>query len=192
MLIGIDPGKTGAIAWCHESYSPGLANVVSMPGFDAEITKFLRTLNTQLVGDETVKVWIEKQAYMQGDGGKGVATFMQGYGYLLGSLRMLGWSVDEVPPMKWKRQQGVLVTKTPVPMSADGSARSRMAREHKKKLKDASIARAMSLYPDVDYGTNRASHTEGRAEALLILQYGRDTTMAAANVPTPQWEIDDQ
>ena len=189
MLVGIDPGKTGAIAWCHDDWSPGEASVISMPEFEAGITSVLRSLDKDVI---TVKVFIEQQAFMKGDGGKGIATFMRHYGYLLGSMRMLGWQIDIVPPKKWKQQQSVLVSKTPVPKSFDTPKRSKAAREHKKKLKDAAIDRAMSLYPSVDFGTNKATQVEGRSEALLILQYGRELTTMTANAPKPQWEIDDE
>lgn len=192
MIVGIDPGKTGAIAWAMDDWGPSKACVISMPEFEVRITSFLRSLQEQALHlGEDVKCYLEKQAYMQGDGGKGIATYMQHYGFLLGSMRMLEWSIDIVPPMTWKKQQSVLVSKTPVPRGSDAKKKAKMARDHKKKLKDASIARAMSLFPTIDFGTNRKNQTEGRSEALLIMQYGRELTTRMANAPTPQWEIDD-
>jgi hypothetical protein len=169
LVIGIDPGKSGGIAWCGDD---GVVSAVKMPETETDVTEFLRKLSyIRPAFTETrqhVVVYLERVASFPGDGGAAMFTFGRGFGYLLGTLAAFKCPVVEVLPLKWKRTLSVLPTKNPKPDSESDEQRRRRKYEHKTKLKKASKDKAQKLFPHLKI-------THMTSEALLIMEYGRIT-----------------
>jgi crossover junction endodeoxyribonuclease RuvC len=143
ITIGIDPGKTGAIAVLYgptplvldlPATPQGLADCFGLPG------AHWHTL---------AMAYVEQVGSRPGDGRAGLFTFGKGAGTIEGVLAALRIPYRLVPPHVWKRKLGLL-----------------------KQDKDASRARAMQLFPTLSPRLSR-KRDDGRAEALLLAHYGR-------------------
>ena len=147
LIIGIDPGKTGAIAL----HNGRLQRVEDMPVSGKSVDAAIRRryiLEDMLQGhDRPDKVVIERQQAYPKQGVSSCFITGQRYGTILGICACLDWPVEVVGPAVWKR-----ATKTPTD-------------------KDAARARASALMPE---GASwwRLKRDHGRAEAALIAWYG--------------------
>lgn len=188
MIIGIDPGYSGAIAVLFNS---GDVSVCDMPVDNiyqtksvkkkviedgAEVIKkkhkqyvshklslslieqYLRdcmtTANEQSIRDTGLPfsgghVFIEKSQPMPKQGVVSVGNYMYAYGQLIALLFSLRLSYTEVIPVVWKRVMFFGMAK------ADG------------KIND--LIRARQLFPQIEIPKTK----DGRADALLIAEYGR-------------------
>lgn len=156
-IIGIDPGKEGAIAFIDDGY----LQVYDMPmlGNDkgAEIDHV--SLKNILDPDDSVCIaYIEQQIPMPKQNIISTASCFKNYGILLGVIRTMGISSEIVSPNKWKKAMGVLMPK--------GSKGTQYAR--KKASKAIALRKASRLFPLHDFGKK-----DGQAEAALIAEYGR-------------------
>lgn len=152
MIIGIDPGISGAIAAVTRSGS--LQWVRDMPIRSAEKKNrnaneidgigLARILRVQLADID--EVWIEEVASMPAQGVASVFSLGDSRGCIRGVCEALGLSVQRVHPKTWKKSYGL------------GSD------------KPASIACAQRLYPGIDVLERKKDH--GRAEAILLARYG--------------------
>ena len=152
--IGIDPGLTGAIACILDSgavsteFLPIMSNVKA-----AEKGRKRTHLNAQMLAymlrsldPAQHHVYLEyTQAGMKG----ALANYSLGHssGIIMGVLSALGFSYELVRPQEWKKEFGLL-----------------------KMQKDASRTMAQQLFPSVNLALKK---DEGRAEALLIAEWGR-------------------
>lgn len=151
MILGIDPGVTGACA----VLSSGGATVhdcptsATGPGGKREvdpegIADVLRGLG---VGASDT-VWVEYVHAMPSQGVSSSFAFGRGYGVWLGALAALGVQVRLVRPRVWKAHHGLI-----------------------SQPKDAARQRALDLWPGLaDMLGRKRDH--GRADALLIAKYG--------------------
>lgn len=148
MIIGIDPGNTGAVA------------VLSRAG------KFLRVFDTPLKEEGRGNiidandllydleelyvdtVFLEKVHAMPNQGVTSMFNFGQGYGIIKGVLGCLGYDYTLVTPQAWKKHHGLLKTD-----------------------KDAARLKAIELFPEAEQYLQRKKDI-GRADALLIAAYG--------------------
>jgi crossover junction endodeoxyribonuclease RuvC len=153
IYLGIDPGKTGALAILFPTH----AEVLDTPRDEAtgdidvdEMARFVGGLNSF---DHTVVATIERaQAYPR-QGVSSCFNYGVGYGMWIGVLAAFRVSLFlRVGPSVWKKKM--------LPPDSD------------LKDKRESIKAARVLFPDVDLGKRRDA---GRAEALLIAYYGRWT-----------------
>ena len=143
MIMGIDPGKSGAVVWEAE----GVVDVQRMPATEGDCVDLLRTV-TAGAGDGLRVCYIEKVGgFIKGKSAPGSAMFNFGHGrgVLVGALMAMGWRVIEVTPQKWQGWLGV----------------GKVAGD-KHKLK----AEAQRRFPSVEV-------TLVNADALLIFDYGR-------------------
>ena len=143
MVMGIDPGKSGAVVWEAE----GVVDVQRMPATEGDCVELLRTVTAGTGYDPRV-CYIEKVGgFIKGKSAPGSAMFNFGHGrgVLVGALMALGWRVIEVTPQKWQGWLGI----------------GKVAGD-KHKLK----AEAQRRFPSVDV-------TLVNADALLIFDYGR-------------------
>jgi len=153
--LGIDPGFTGAIAAISED-----GRIVV---FDAPTVKVRSGRKTHIEMDpagmvNTLKpfvfrechVWIEKVNTMPGQGIASSGAFMRGFGMWEGVVAALGIPYTLVHPATWKKSM----------MSGMG------------KEKDAARLRASQLFPSMAHAFARV-RDDGRAEAVLIAEYGR-------------------
>lgn len=151
--VGIDPGKTGAIAVLGEDGQ--LLDVADMPYEDGAVivtvlASILRTYNR--AGSPTA--WVEQVAARPGQGAGAMFRFAQGYGTILGTIGTLEMPTRRVTPAVWKRSMGL------------------------SKDKGASRALACELWPSWSDEFRRVKD-DGRAEAALIAEYGRRQELRA-------------
>ena len=145
-VLGIDPGKTGAIAIVSDDCE--LLDVVDMPdAAGSALGAQIRQLTDDWAPLDLTAAWVEQVASRPGQGVRSVFTFGMGYGSILGALGALGIPVHHVTPATWKKSQRV---------TAD---------------KDRSRQRATELWPGQASWFARKKD-DGRAEAALIARYG--------------------
>ena len=155
IAIGIDPGFTGAVAAISED-----GRIVV---FDAPTVKVRSGRKTHTEMDpagmvNTLKpfvfrechVWIERVHTMPGQGIASSGRFMYGAGMWEMCVCALGIPYTFVQPERWKRAM------------LDGMG----------KEKDAARLRASQLFPSMAHAFARVKD-DGRAEAVLIAEYGR-------------------
>jgi hypothetical protein len=154
LIIGIDAGASGGIAW---QYAGGMAAVEAMPATEGEVIDLLRDLALidQSTAGVTRTAYIEKVGgYIAGRPAPGSRMFNFGrnYGLLMGGLIASGYRIEEVTPQSWMKTLGLNLPST----------LTRTAR--KNKLKE----RARQLFPAIG-----KKITLKTADALLILEAGR-------------------
>lgn len=147
-FIGIDPGKSGALAIIHVGDTGILS--VSITPFDEE--RYVQELKEIHInpGDKCVAC-VERVAAMPGQGVKSMFSFGANYGFIQGLLAMKRIPFETIPPQKWKKEYSL------------------------GKDKEASIATAKKLFPCVSLlKTERCKKEhDGMAEALLMAEYAR-------------------
>jgi crossover junction endodeoxyribonuclease RuvC len=154
IVLGIDPGKTGALAL----HNGRLMRVEDMPvsGKDIDAAILADLLEEMLQGRERPdRVMLERQQAFPLEGR--TTCFASGlrYGLIIGICACLDWPVEIVTPATWKR-----ATKTPPD-------------------KDAARARASALMPEgASFWKRKKDH--GRAEAALLAWWGAQQQGMAA------------
>lgn len=150
ITVGVDPGRTGAVAALD---APGnLIWVEDMPSLTG--VAIGSWLHDRLCNEHVDVAWVEQVHAMPKQGVSSVWTFAEGYGAILGALGALHIPVRFVTPAAWKRTAG---------LSSD---------------KAASRQRATETWPDQSALFARAKD-DGRAEAALIAQHGRNQLATA-------------
>ena len=154
IVIGIDPGLDGAIAWLD---GDGHYLVWDTPtAKDGRHRVYLLSemrallLNATVGVQGTHHVFIEKVHSMPRQGVASSFNFGDGFGSWKGLVAGLALPMTLVTPQRW--QKTIL----------DGMQGG----------KDASIIRALELFPLADL---KRKKDHGRADALLIAEYGRRT-----------------
>lgn len=149
MLIGIDPGLTGAIAWLDNKKA--LVNVVDMPlmastGKKQQINaaELSKILNLKYKVRPTVIV--ERVSAMPEQGVTAMFNFGLSYGVIQGVVAALQLPMVLVTPGAWKKKAGL-----------------------SGKSKDAARALAQQYYPEAALGRKKDI---GRADAILIARFG--------------------
>lgn len=162
-IIGIDPGKDGALCrllgdtWEFVDMPTFKTGVGGRRDYDEQgLVQVLKDWTRWGEGAPAV-VALERQQAMPAElhGRKqGTASaFATGYGYglLRGIIAALGLSVEIVAPATWK---------------------AKMLQDQNRDGKHASVIRALQLYPEVSDSLKRKKD-HNRAEALLIAEYVR-------------------
>jgi crossover junction endodeoxyribonuclease RuvC len=154
LVIGIDPGVTGAIA---AIYNGKLIEIIDMPVHDtrasgSEIASIIRDM---AVAADDIEIYVENTQPMPRNGS--IASFKLGLntGIVCGVVETLGHPLHRVRPVEWKRKMGLI-----------------------GKDKDASRGLARELFPDFRERLTLKKH-DGRAEAALIARYGMITSLVA-------------
>lgn len=152
LIIGIDPGKSGGIAWSDGA----TVESFGMPQSDIEIIDDLRELGNQSFlnnGTRPPCVFLEKVGGFIGKPQPGSAMFKfgRGYGFLMGAMLSMGWEIHLVTPQKWQKALSL------------GKRGERSPVEWKRHLKDE----AARLFPSQKV-------TLKTADALLILRYAKE------------------
>ena len=156
ILIGIDPGVSGAVAILKR----GEHFVFDMPVMNlsgkkqqvnaSELGKLFRE-NLPYVGADygvDATAYVEQVHSMPGQGVSAMFNFGTGYGVIQGVLGALQIPMVLVSPAVWKRRAGLT-----------------------GKPKDASRTLAQQLYPAAPLGLKK--HV-GRADAILIARFGSE------------------
>lgn len=146
IIIGIDPGLTGAIAILSDlpHVEPSIED---MPVADGSIDP--AGLSALLANyDDARMAYVERVSAMPKQGVSSTFKFGTGYGMVLGVLAALEIPYALVTPGVWKKAYG---------LSSD---------------KEQCRARALQLFPALA-GDMKRKKDHGRAEALLIAEWGR-------------------
>ena len=160
MIVGIDPGAKGAIAYVYDNGL--LLTVVDMPmaGKVLSPSQFKTLVLPDWAADDIQAVYLEKVGAMPGQGGTSMFHFGEKWGGPRVAFGMF-YPVDDVTPTTWKRAVGI----SPAPKNLSAAAK-------KRNQEDQALELCRSWWPnDVDYFKLR-KHA-GRAEACCIAEYGR-------------------
>lgn len=95
IYIGIDPGKSGAMAVIFE----GMEKTVLVPFDGREYINILRDLNSQIA-----KACLEHVTAMPKQGVTSMFNFGQNFGYIKGLLEAFQIPYELVRPQKWKKE----------------------------------------------------------------------------------------
>ena len=157
LVVGIDPGLSGAIAFLPSDRS---SLVLDMPAMEYSKKGFVkRAVDLELVARclraqdglpdldrPVIRAYLEKVNAFPGQGVASMFSLGMSYWGMAGVVAALGWPLTLVEPEAWKR--------------------------HFKLGKDKEEARALAqrLYPEVDLHRKK---DHNKAEALLIARYGQ-------------------
>ncbi|MBB1599504.1 hypothetical protein [Variovorax sp. UMC13] len=161
--IGIDPGMTGAVAFIDTA--TGKASVFDLPISPVErricglqLARLLREHAPVSIGG---RVYLEELHARAGGGGmQQMGSMMKTVGIILGSIDCTRLPVTQVTPQRWKKFFG-LIDKPSLGVVKKTDA----------QRKAASLTKARELFPALQGDLKRAKD-DGRAEALLIAQWG--------------------
>lgn len=156
--IGIDPGVSGALAVIHPDGEVSLYDMptalVGKTRKRSEVVEGQLRFLLALEADPGCVCFIEQVSAMPGQGVSSMFGFGVSYGIVRGVVAGLGIRAELVTPQAWKKHFGLL--------GAD---------------KDAARAVASRLFPNVSLARKK---DVGRADALLLAEYGRATAMREA------------
>lgn len=146
IVVGIDPGNGGAIAFLHGKHvtvvdMPLMANGKKQQVNPAELSKIL----VDNINVMECVVCIEKVSAMPGQGVSSMFNFGMGYGVIQGVVAALGYRYELITPQKWKKAAGLI-----------------------GKEKDNARTLAQQLYPQAPLGRKKDI---GRADAILIAHF---------------------
>ena len=145
MILGIDPGATGAVAIMSDNgYLIDMHDLPHMKGHGLSAALLCEML---VDVDDAKHAFVERVASRPGAGVSGMFNFGRDFGVILGVCSALRIPVSLVTPSKWKRDMG---------LTAD---------------KDQARARAAQLWPGAAAQFARKKD-DGRAEAALIALWG--------------------
>lgn len=149
IMIGIDPGQKGAIGFISFNVAKDKTyDVIDMP---EQIGKGLFLILKKIKEDHnSIFCMLEQAQPMPKQGVVGVFTYGMGYGKIKAVLEILEIPYQEVRPAIWKKEFSLI-----------------------KKDKAASVKVAQQLFPNIEFYTERGRMLDGRAEALLLAEYGR-------------------
>lgn len=161
VLIGIDPGLSGAIAILHPiAYTTHDIPVLEVKRGKktkrrynvAEIVRILKRVRDEShVQQYPVEVWLEDVHAMPRQGVTSMFSMGRGLGMYEGIITSLEIPLNYISPVIWKRK----------------------IMEGQGKEKGAAVYKAQQLFPSAILTTPRGRLIDGRAEALLIAEYGR-------------------
>lgn len=152
IIIGIDPGQSGAIAWLEGG---NLLKVEDMPVFEVlRNGKPRRELDIHglawlLTQAPAAVCFFEQVGGMEGDSPSSAFTFGRIAGAAEAVVKMSGARFEFVAPHVWKKAMGLIGT-----------------------AKDQSRAKATNRWPAFAKHFSRKMD-DGRAEAALLAEYGR-------------------
>ena len=152
-VIGIDPGKDGAVAryGADGDLYIELTPTVKVTKREYDVADMRRLLNS-LAGHATF-AFLEKQQAWHGQGVTSMFSIGQGYGLWEGLLVGLGIPYQVVRPQTWQRE---------------------MLRDVQGKGKARAILAATRMFPDTDFRRTpkcKGPH-DGKCDAAMIAVYG--------------------
>ena len=158
LIIGIDPGISGAICFFQNGE---ITDVIDMPSM-ADGKKNKRQINSQQVFNEVseriinipkkeIIVVIEQVSAMPGQGVTSMFNFGQSFGVLKGICSAMQLSMYFVRPAKWKKYYGLIKTE-----------------------KDASRTKVIEIFPYISSQLSRKKDSN-KADAVLIASFFYNT-----------------
>ena len=160
LIIGIDPGITGAICFFENGQ---VKDIIEMPNM-AEGKKNKRQINGPQIYNEILSriknvpikdilVVIEQVSAMPGQGVTSMFNFGQSFGVIKGVCSAMQLSMHFVRPAKWKKYFNLIKTE-----------------------KDASRTKVIEIYPNISSELSRKKDSN-KADAILIARYFNDTQL---------------
>ena len=158
IIVGIDPGITGAICF----FSDGkVIDVIDMPTM-AEGKKNKKQVNGRQIYNEIMliknkfmnkkmSVIVEQVSAMPGQGVTSMFNFGQSFGVIKGICSAMELPIFYVRPAKWKKHFNLINSE-----------------------KDASRTKAIEMFPGISYKLSRKKDNN-KADAILIAQYFENT-----------------
>ncbi len=167
VIVGIDPGKLGGIAWVIN----GHVHAQGMPETERDLADLFALFNTI----DVAFAYLEKVGALPGQGSTSGFTFGTGYGFLRACLVCNKIPFDDVLPQTWQKKFGLIM---PCPRREGETEKQHKARKAaiKAKKKKQTRAKAQQLFPNMKI-------THGTADALLVMEYGRRQPI---HCPTPE------
>ncbi len=151
IFCGIDPGQKGAVGIIDdEAQFYGALDLPLLGNGEIDAATLFDTLH----GYCPDIVFLEKAQGMPGQGRTSIFNYGQGYGKLKAVIEIDSIPYQEIHPTKWKRVFSLI---------------------GKDKSKKDSVAAAEKMFPGVEFRTPRGRLLDGRAEALLLAQYARQS-----------------
>jgi len=158
LVIGIDPGISGAICFFEEGQ---IKEIIDMPTM-ADGKKNKRQINgpqtyneiysrIKKVSKNDITVVIEQVSAMPGQGVTSMFNFGQSFGVLKGICSAMQLSMQFVRPAKWKKYFGLI-----------------------KAEKDASRTKVIEIFPYVSSQLSRKKDSN-KADAILIASFFYNT-----------------
>ena len=158
LIIGIDPGISGAICFFQNGE---ITDVIDMPSM-ADGKKNKRQINSQQVFNEVseriinipkkeIIVVIEQVSAMPGQGVTSMFNFGQSFGVLKGICSAMQLSMYFVRPAKWKKYYGLIKTE-----------------------KDASRTKVIEIFPYISSKLSKKKDSN-KADAILIASFYYET-----------------
>ena len=162
LIIGIDPGISGAICFFQNGE---ITDVIDMPSM-ADGKKNKRQINSQQVFNEVseriinipkkeIIVVIEQVSAMPGQGVTSMFNFGQSFGVLKGICSAMQLSMYFVRPAKWKKYYGLIKTE-----------------------KDASRTKVIEIFPYISSKLSKKKDSN-KADAILIANFYNNTYQKA-------------
>ncbi len=162
LIIGIDPGISGAICFFQNGE---ISDVIDMPSM-ADGKKNKRQINSQQVFNEVseriinipkkeIIVVIEQVSAMPGQGVTSMFNFGQSFGVLKGICSAMQLSMYFVRPAKWKKYYGLIKTE-----------------------KDASRTKVIEIFPYISSKLSKKKDSN-KADAILIANFFNNTYQKA-------------
>lgn len=148
LILGVDPGASGGVAWRSTSASREFTDATKFP----ETEKDIANLFHELLGMERdCFAYLERVSATPQMGVTSAFTFGRGYGFLRGCLIGFGIPFEEVSAVKWQGEFGL----------RQGKKLAQGDTEKHRAIK----AKAQQLFPHLQV-------TNAKAAALLICEYG--------------------
>ena len=162
LIIGIDPGISGAICFFQNGE---ITDVIDIPSM-ADGKKNKRQINSQQVFNEVseriinipkkeIIVVIEQVSAMPGQGVTSMFNFGQSFGVLKGICSAMQLSMYFVRPAKWKKYYGLIKTE-----------------------KDASRTKVIEIFPYISSKLSKKKDSN-KADAILIANFFNNTYQKA-------------
>lgn len=157
-FLGIDPGKTGGIAWLDDD--TGEMHAVKMPATYRDVWEAIRNPSTpshitDWVESSSIRATLELATGMikGARGVQGMVSLRESYGACWAFLTAADFRLERVAPVKWQREFGLL-------------RKSKTETDTQKKNRHK--AKAQELFPSVKV-------THAIADAMLLAEYCRRT-----------------
>lgn len=187
LIIAIDPGATGAIAFCvmqkscrektldvildkfgeHDVKADSRVRIKDLGNNRVQVIESIKDVLDLCAPFASCSVYIEKSFVMPGTAVDAAETYMRHYGNIEAALLCFGvpeQSLHEIDPHDWQKHYPMLVPER----ARKGEAQSRASR--RKIIKEHSRKIAIQLFPYLSSAFSRV-RDDGRADAALILRY---------------------
>lgn len=159
-IMAFDPGKSGAVACINDDGS--CPQVFDMPADKAGIDParlFAICADLKCRDEALTHIIIEDVHAMPGQGVTSMFSFGKSLGIILGVSGVLGYPIVMVRPQKWQKAFGI-----------------------GKDTKGDSVSTAARLFPSAELYGPKGGAKDGRADALLLAEYGRRTLIVGSRV----------